>query len=173
MTSSELSVLSQFAKDSILEFNRSRIAPPVEYCANDFDAACKALRLDECHLPSKIGEPPHPHDKARSNHFSEISLQIIDEYMKYNAEIEEYLSARMADDENFPERLRDCFLSVYHKVAGGEHPEFGDMLFWGLIRELTKGHKKDEGAIKALLVHYFVRCEGFPWKPGGKEEYKQ
>ena len=56
MTSGELSELSQFAKDSILEFNRSRLAPPVEYCANDFDAACKALRLDECHLPSKIGE---------------------------------------------------------------------------------------------------------------------
>lgn len=37
MTSGELSELSQFAKDSILEFNRSRLAPPVEYCANDFD----------------------------------------------------------------------------------------------------------------------------------------
>lgn len=169
MTSNELAESRQFARDSKLEFERNRNAPPVEYNANDFDEACKALKLDESHLPSKMKEPPDPHVKARTNHFAEDSVQIIDEYMKYNAEIEEYIATRAVDDEKFPERLRDCFRKVYRELAGGDNPEFGDDLFWGMICKLTKGHKKDEGAIKALLIHYFARCEVFPWVPGGVE----
>ena len=172
MTSNELAEFRQFAKDSKLEFERNRNAPPVEYCANDFDAACRALNLDEHHPPSKVNEPPDPHVKARSNHLGEFSVEIIDDNMKYNAEIEEYIEARAVDDENFPERLRDCFLKAYREVAGGDACEFGDELFWGIICKLTMGHKKETGAIVALLVHYFARCEVFPWKPGDKE-YKK
>lgn len=172
MTSNELAEIERFAEDSKLEFERNRNAPPLEYSADDFEDACAALGLDEYHPPSRVGDPPDPHVKARANHLTEFSRQIIDEYMKYNAEIEQYIASRAVDDECFPERLRDCFRSVYREVAGGDNHEFGDHLFWGVIYKLTKGHKKNEGAIKALLVHYFARCEVFPWKPGGKEEYK-
>lgn len=172
MTSSEIAEFRRFAENSKREFERNRNAPLIEYSPNDFDAACNALRLDECHPPSRIGEPPDPHLKARSNYLGEFSVQIIDDFMKYNAEIEKYIEARAVDDEGFPERLRDCFLNAYREVAGGDACEFGDALFWGIICKLTKGHKKHEGAIKALFIHYFARCEVFPWKPGGKE-YKK
>ena len=172
MTSNELAEIRQFAKDSKLEFERNRNVPPVEFSANDFDAACKALQLDEHHPPSELHEPPDPHVKARKNHFTEDSVQIIDEYMKYNAEIEEYVETRAVDDEDFPERLRDCFRNVYQALVWSDEPEFGDDLFWGMIYKLTKGHKKNEGSIKALLVHYFARCEVFPWAPGDGEYRK-
>lgn len=170
MTASELADIRQFRVDMIAEYERNRNAPPPDFSAEDLDSACSAIILAGTSRPSQIGEPPDPRIKAANNHFTERAIEIIEDYRKYEYEIGDFIQSRALDVEDFPERVRDSFLNVYRDLSGGNIPLFGDDLFFGLIRRLTKDRPAHKSAIEALLVYYFVRCEVFPWHPGESEE---
>lgn len=170
--SPDLDTIRRYMEDRLAEHERTRGKKPRTLSFKDFDQACEALQLDGGIDPSTIRRIPDPERKASNNHLTPRVIELLKDDMKYFSEVEDYINKRAIEDDSFPEKIRDCFRAVYNKLAGAkEDPRFGDDLYFGILHELTEGvnRKKYEGAISALLTHYFAKCEIFPWQPGEEE----